>query len=189
MIAEDGEILVSGELVMLGYWNNPAETARVLTADGWLATGDIGLIDEDGHIVITDRKKDIIVNDKGDNVAPQRVEGMLTLQPEIGQAMVYGDRRPYLVGVVSPDPEHMMEWAAKQGVEVASLRQNPEFLRTLQAAVDRVNANLSVIEKVRRIIPADEPFTVENEQMTPSLKIRRHVLKKVYGERLDALYK
>jgi long-chain acyl-CoA synthetase len=189
MIAEDGEILVSGELVMQGYWNNPAETARVLTADGWLATGDIGLIDEDGHIVITDRKKDIIVNDKGDNVAPQRVEGMLTLQPEIGQAMVYGDRRPYLVGVVSPDPEHMMEWAAKQGVEVASLRQNPEFLRTLQAAVDRVNANLSVIEKVRRIIPADEPFTVENEQMTPSLKIRRHVLKKVYGERLDALYK
>lgn len=189
MIAEDGEILVAGELVMQGYWNNPAETARVLTADGWLATGDIGLIDEDGHIVITDRKKDIIVNDKGDNVAPQRVEGMLTLQPEIGQAMVYGDRRPYLVGVVSPDPEHMMEWAAKHGAEVASLRQNPEFLRTLQAAVDRVNANLSVIEKVRRIIPADEPFTVENEQMTPSLKIRRHVLKKIYGDRLDALYK
>jgi long-chain acyl-CoA synthetase len=188
-IAEDGEILVAGELVMQGYWNNPAETARVLTADGWLATGDIGLIDEDGHIVITDRKKDIIVNDKGDNVAPQRVEGMLTLQPEIGQAMVYGDRRPYLVGVVAPDPEHMMEWAAKHGAEVASLRTNPEFLRTLQAAVDRVNANLSVIEKVRRIIPADEPFTVENEQMTPSLKIRRHVLKKVYGERLDALYR
>jgi long-chain acyl-CoA synthetase len=188
-IAEDGEILVTGELVMQGYWNNPAETARVLTADGWLATGDIGLIDEDGHIVITDRKKDIIVNDKGDNVAPQRVEGMLTLQPEIGQAMVYGDRRPYLVGVVVPDPEHMMEWAAKHGVEVASLKGNPEFLRTLQAAVDRVNANLSVIEKVRRIIPADEPFTVENEQMTPSLKIRRHVLKGIYGERLDALYK
>ena len=189
MIAEDGEILVTGELVMQGYWNNAAETARVLTPDGWLATGDIGLIDEDGHIVITDRKKDIIVNDKGDNVAPQRVEGMLTLQPEIGQAMVYGDRRPYLVGVVSPDPEHMMEWAAKHGVDVSSLKTNPEFLRTLQAAVDRVNANLSVIEKVRRIIPADEPFTVENEQMTPSLKIRRHVLKQVYGPRLDALYR
>lgn len=188
-IADDGEILVSGELVMQGYWNNAAETARVLDREGWLATGDIGLIDEDGHIVITDRKKDIIVNDKGDNIAPQRVEGMLTLQPEIGQAMVYGDRRPYLVAVVVPDTEHMMEWAAKQGVEVASLRQNPEFLRTLQAAVDRVNANLSVIEKVRRIIPADEPFTVENEQMTPSLKIRRHILKKRYAERLDALYK
>jgi long-chain acyl-CoA synthetase len=188
-IAEDGEILVAGELVMAGYWNNEAETARVLTADGWLATGDIGLIDEDGHIVITDRKKDIIVNDKGDNVAPQRIEGMLTLQPEIAQAMVYGDRRPYLVGVVVPDPEHMMEWAAKHGADVATLKTNPEFIRSLQAAVDRVNASVSVIEKVRRVILADEPFTVENQQMTPSLKIRRHVLKGLYGERLDALYR
>ena len=188
-IAEDGEILVTGELVMKGYWNNPADTAKVLTPDGWLMTGDIGLLDEDGHIVITDRKKDILVNDKGDNIAPQRVEGLLTLQPEIAQAMVYGDRRPYLVGVAVPDAEFMMEWAAKHGAEVKTLRENPEFHRAVQAAVDRVNAQLSVIEKVRRIILADEPFTVENEQMTPSLKIRRHVLKKAYGTRLDALYK
>ena len=188
-IAEDGEILVAGELVMKGYWNNPADTAKVLTADGWLLTGDIGLIDEDGHIVITDRKKDILVNDKGDNIAPQRVEGLLTLQPEIAQAMVYGDRRPYLVGVTVPDAEFMMEWAAKHGAEVKSLRENPEFHRAIQAAVDRVNAQLSVIEKVRRVILADEPFTVENEQMTPSLKIRRHILKKAYGTRLDALYR
>jgi long-chain acyl-CoA synthetase len=188
-IAEDGEILVAGELVMKGYWNNPADTAKVLTPDGWLMTGDIGLLDEDGHIVITDRKKDILVNDKGDNIAPQRVEGLLTLQPEIAQAMVYGDRRPYLVGVAVPDAEFMMEWAAKHGAEVKTLRENPEFHRAVQAAVDRVNAQLSVIEKVRRIILTDEPFTVENEQMTPSLKIRRHVLKKAYGTRLDALYK
>jgi long-chain acyl-CoA synthetase len=188
-IADDGEILVAGELVMFGYWNNPEETARVLSADGWLATGDIGLLDEDGHIVITDRKKDIIVNDKGDNVAPQRVEGMLTLQPEIAQAMVYGDRRPHLVGVVVPDTEHMMEFAAAHGVDVASLKSNPDFTRSVQAAVDRVNAQLSVIEKVRRVIVADTPFTVENEQMTPSLKIRRHVLKKVYGDQLDSLYR
>jgi long-chain acyl-CoA synthetase len=187
-IAEDGEILVAGELVMFGYWQNEAETARVLV-DGWLHTGDIGLLDEDGHIVITDRKKDIIVNDKGDNVAPQRVEGMLTLQPEIGQAMVYGDKRPYLVGVIVPDTEHMMEWAARHGADIASLKTNAEFNRTLQAAVDRVNAQLSVIEKVRRVILADAPFTVDNEQMTPSMKIRRHVLKKVYGPRLEALYK
>lgn len=188
-IAEDGEIEVAGELVMKGYWNNKAETDRVLTEDGWLKTGDIGLIDEDGHIVITDRKKDIIVNDKGDNVAPQRIEGMLTLQPEIGQAMVYGDKRPYLVGVIVPDTEHMLEWAAKEGIDVASLKTNHEFTRSLQAAVDRVNASLSVIERVRRVILADAPFTVENEQMTPSLKIRRHVLKGVYGARLEALYK
>ncbi len=187
-IADDGEILVAGELVMAGYWQNDAETGRVLQ-DGWLHTGDIGIIDEDGHIVITDRKKDIIVNDKGDNVAPQRVEGMLTLQPEIGQAMVYGDRRPYLVGVVVPDTEHMMEWAARHGADVATLGTNPEFVRSLQAAVDRVNGQLSVTERVRRVIVADAPFTVENEQMTPSMKIRRHVLKTVYGTRLDALYK
>ncbi|MCG2839822.1 AMP-dependent synthetase/ligase [Sandaracinobacter sp. RS1-74] len=188
-IAEDGEILVAGELVMHGYWENAEETARVLTPNGWLMTGDIGLLDEDGHIVITDRKKDIIVNDKGDNVAPQRVEGMLTLQDEIAQAMVYGDKRPYLVGVVVPDNEFMLEWAAKHGVEPSALRQNPEFQRAMQAAVDRVNAGISVIEKVRRVILADAPFTVENEQMTPSLKIRRHILKKAYGPRLDALYK
>ena len=113
---------------------------------------------------------------------------MLTLQDEIAQAMVYGDKRPYLVGVVVPDNEFVMEWAAKQGVEVAAVRQNPEFVRAMQAAVDRVNGTVSVIEKVRRVIVADAPFTVENEQMTPSQKIRRHILKKVYGARLDALY-
>jgi long-chain acyl-CoA synthetase len=187
-IAEDGEILVAGELVMAGYWRNSEETARVLK-DGWLMTGDIGLIDEDGHIVITDRKKDIIVNDKGDNVAPQRVEGMLTLQPEIAQAMVHGDRRPYLVGVVVPDAEFRLEFAAKTAKDVAALDRDPAFVRAVQAAVDRVNAELSVIEKVRRVILADAPFTVENEQMTPSLKIRRHVLRQVYGPRLDALYR
>ena len=187
-IAEDGEILVRGELVMHGYWENPAETARVLR-DGWLHTGDIGILDSDGHIVITDRKKDIIVNDKGENVAPQKVEGMLTLQPEIAQAMVSGDRRPYLVGVVVPDSEFRMEWAARTGVDVHEADRHPEFLRAIQAAVDRVNQDLSVTEKVRRVILADQPFTVENEQLTPSLKIRRHVLRQVYGARLDALYR
>lgn len=188
-IAEDGEILVRGELVMHGYWQNDEETARVLK-DGWLHTGDIGHIDERGHIVITDRKKDIIVNDKGDNVAPQRVEGMLTLQPEILQAMVYGDRRPHLVGLVVPDPEWSLEWAQANGLrgDLAALRDNPAFVRAVMAAVDRVNAQLSVIEKVRRIMLADAPFSVENEQLTPSLKIRRHVLKKVYGDQLNALY-
>ena len=189
-IAGDGEILVRGELVMHGYWQNPMETERVLK-DGWLHTGDIGHIDADGHIVITDRKKDIIVNDKGDNVAPQRVEGMLTLQPEILQAMVYGDKRPHLVGLVVPDPEWAGEWAKANGHsgELAMLKGIPEFHRAIAAAVDRVNAQISVVEKVRRVIIADEAFTVENEQMTPSMKIRRHVLKQVYGERLDALYK
>ena len=172
-IAEDGEIMVRGENVMHGYWRNPEETARVLK-DGWLATGDVGHFDAKGRIVITDRKKDLIVNDKGDNVSPQRIEGMLTLQSEIAQAMVYGDRRPHLVALLVPDPE------------IASA---PDLHKRLEAAVDRVNADLSVIERVRRFILADGAFTIENEQLTPSMKIRRHVISKAYGERLDALYK
>ena len=189
-IAEDGEIEVQGELVMHGYWRNPEETARVLSADGWLSTGDIGHLDGAGRLVITDRKKDIIVNDKGDNVAPQRIEGMLTLQPEILQAMVAGDRRPYLVGLVVPDPEWRGAWAAAQGLaDDAALADDPAFGRAIQAAVDRVNADLSNIEKVRRVLVADAPFAIENEQLTPSLKIRRHVIRAAYGVRLDALYK
>lgn len=175
--AEDGELLVRGELVMHGYWNNPEETARVLK-DGWLHTGDVGHFDEKGRIAITDRKKDLIINDKGDNVSPQRVEGMLTLQPEIAQAMVTGDRRPHLVGLLVPEPEL-----------VAELKADPAALKArLQKAVDRVNADLSVIEKVRRFTLADEAFTVENEMLTPSMKIRRHVIKGRYGDALDGLY-
>jgi long-chain acyl-CoA synthetase len=189
-IAEDGEILVRGELVMKGYWRNPAMTERTVV-DGWLHTGDVGHIDERGRIVITDRKKDLIILDKGDNVAPQRVEGMLTLQPEIVQAMVVGDRRPYVVGLLVPDPEWTADWCRANGraYDFVALAQDPDYQRALSAAVDRVNADLSVIEKVRRFVLADEPFTVENQQLTPSIKIRRHVVKEKYGERLDALYK
>jgi long-chain acyl-CoA synthetase len=187
-IAEDGEILVSGELVMHGYWDNPGASEAVLQ-DGWLHTGDIGEFDAKGRIRITDRKKDMIVNDKGDNVSPQKVESMLTLQPEIGQAMVTGDRRPYVVGLIVPDREWSESWAETHGVAADPLPQNPAFLAAIRAAVDRVNAELSVIEKVRRFAFADEPFAIENEEMTPSLKIRRHKIKARYGERLDALYR
>ena len=177
-IAEDGEIMVRGEQVMKGYWKNPEQSAQVLR-DGWLATGDVGHLDERNRIVITDRKKDLIINDKGDNVSPQRVEGMLTLQPEVSQAMVFGDRRPHLVGLIVPDPEFAADY---KGDEAG-------LARAVGKAVDRVNADLSVIEKVRRFIFADAPFSVENEQLTPSMKIRRHVIADVYGERLDALFR
>ncbi|MXP10808.1 AMP-dependent synthetase/ligase [Pseudoblastomonas halimionae] len=197
-IAEDGEILVRGELVMKGYWRNEAETARALKPESadpdgepWLHTGDIGHIDEKGRIKITDRKKDMIVNDKGDNVAPQRVEGMLTLQPEIAQAMVYGDRKPNLVALIVPDAEWMAEWCKTQGkkFDCGELPHLPEFQRAIRTAIGRVNKDVSVVEKVRKFVFADEPFSIENEEMTPSMKIRRHKLKERYGERLDGLYR
>ncbi|MEY4671055.1 MAG: hypothetical protein RLZZ415_934 [Pseudomonadota bacterium] len=197
-IAQDGEILVRGELVMHGYWRNEAETARVLKepegepgSGNWLHTGDIGHIDDKGRIVITDRKKDMIVNDKGDNISPQKVEGMLTLQPEIAQAMVVGDKRPYVVGLIVPDAEWALEWARAQDekFDIKALQDLPAFRSAIRTAIDRVNQDLSVIEKVRQFAFADEAFAIENEEMTPSLKIRRHKLKDRYGERLDALYK
>jgi long-chain acyl-CoA synthetase len=188
-IADDGEILVRGELVMKGYWNNPAETARAIRS-GWLHTGDIGEFDAAGRLRITDRKKDLIVNDKGDNVAPAKLEGMLTLQPEIGQVMVHGDRRPHIVALIVPDPDWTREWAAANGkpAELDALRDDPAFRAALRAAVDRVNADLSVIEKVRRFALADEPFTIDNEMLTPKQSIRRHIIRAHYQDRLDALY-
>ncbi len=189
-VADDGELLVRGELVMQGYWQNESETRRVLK-DGWLHTGDIGHIDEAGRIVITDRKKDLIVNDKGDNVAPQKVEGMLTLQPEISQAMIAGDRRPYMVGLIVPDAEWALEFCRTHscGFDFAKIQDRPEFHKALSEAVDRVNRDLSVVERVRRFVFADEPFSIENGEMTPSMKIRRHVIKERYASRLDGMYR
>ena len=179
-----------GPLVMKGYWRNKAETARVIK-DGWLHTGDIGHIDEAGRIAITDRKKDLIVNDKGDNIAPQKVEGVLTLQPEILQAMVSGDKRPYVVGLIVPDPEWTVDWCRDQDMkcDFAALQDNPAYRSAVRAAVDRVNADLSVTEKVRQFEFTDEPFSIENEEMTPSMKIRRHVIRERYAERVSGMYK
>jgi long-chain acyl-CoA synthetase len=189
-IADDGEVLVRGELVMLGYWGNPEDTAKAIV-DGWLHTGDIGHLDARGRIVITDRKKDIIVNDKGDNVAPQKLEGMLTLQPEIAQAMVSGDKRPYIVALIVPDNDWSATWAKAHGepADSGALQQLPAYRSAIRAAIDRVNAELTVTEKIRRFAFADEPFSVENAMMTPSLKIRRGPIRERYGERLAALYK
>ena len=188
-IAEDGEILVRGELVMLGYWGNP-EASGETVRNGWLHTGDIGLIDGDGYLKITDRKKDIIVNSGGDNISPQRIEGMLALQPEIAQAMVHGDQRPHLVGLLVPDDEWMKEWAAgkSKAAGLGALAGDKDFLEALSAAVERTNQELSNIEWVRRFIIAAAPFSIDNGQMTPTMKIRRHKLKETYGEALEALY-
>ncbi|MGB1027366.1 MAG: long-chain fatty acid--CoA ligase, partial [Rhodospirillaceae bacterium] len=190
LIAEDGEILARGPMVMDGYWNDPDSTAQAIDAEACLHTGDIGKFDEDGYLQITDRKKDIIVNSGGDNISPQRIEGILCLEAEIAQAMVYGDKKPHLVALLVPDTEFLTKWAHSKGKskDLAALCEDEDLRKELSAVLDRSNKALSSIEKVRRFVIAKEPFSTDNSQMTPTLKVRRHVVKEVYGEALEALY-
>jgi long-chain acyl-CoA synthetase len=185
-IAEDGEILVAGDNVMKGYWNDPEATARTL-ADGWLKTGDIGHLDDQGYLRITDRKRDFIKNSGGDMIAPAKIEGTLTLQPEIAQAMVLGDQRPHLVAILVPDPEFAGQFAPP-GTELAALGDNAALLRALGDVVTRVNATLPAVERVRRFMIAGEPFTPVNGQLTPTLKIKRHIVRAVYRDAIENLY-
>ena len=189
-IASDGEILVRGPLVMKGYWNDPDGTIATIDDQGWLHTGDIGQIDQDGYIEITDRKKDIIVNSGGDNVSPQRIQGVLCLEQSIAQAMAYGDKKPYITAVIVPDEEFAKAWAAEHGVadDSASLAANGAFRTAMAKAVEHANGQLSALEKVRKFTLASQPFTVENGQMTPTLKVRRHAVLREYRDALDALY-
>ena len=187
-IATDGEILVRGELLMTGYWNNQEATKNTIK-DGWLHTGDIGTIDKNNFIEITDRKKDIIVNSGGDNLSPQRVEGFLTLEPEILQAMVYGDKKSHIVALIIPDKDFLNEWGERTGndANIETLDED-KFRKEISAAVERVNNNLSVIEKVRRFHISFDEFTVENQMITPTLKVRRHKIIEKYHSELENLY-
>ena len=188
-INEAGEILVRGELVMLGYWGDQAATDAAIR-DGWLHTGDVGQIDPDGAIRITDRKKDIIVNSGGDNISPQRVEGILELEPEIAQTMAYGDQKPHLVALIVPNAEFALEWAHahKKPSELGKLLEDDAFRKCISDALDRANAKLSPIERVKRFTLTAEAFTIENHRMTPTLKVRRHKIRQHYGEALEGLY-
>jgi long-chain acyl-CoA synthetase len=188
-IAEDGEILIRGGLVMNGYWKDPEATAAALQ-DGWLHTGDIGELDADGYLRITDRKKDLIVNSGGDNIAPQRVEGVLLLEPEIGQAVVFGDRKPYLVALLVPHADFAKRYARERhkGADPAVLAESPEFRDAVGAAVTRANRRLSTIERVRRFHVMPEPFTIENGMMTPTMKLRRHMIYRSYRDLIEGLY-
>jgi len=174
--ADDGEILVRGDLLMKGYWRDDHSTAATIR-DGWLYTGDIGSADEDGYITITGRKKEIIVNSGGENIVPSRVEALLTIEPEIEQAMVDGDRRPWLAAVIVPSDEARIKAGSDDALKLL-----------IAETVDRANSRLSQIERVRRFIIADEGFTNENNQLTATLKVRRHMVKAQYQDRLDALY-
>ncbi|BBK38750.1 AMP-dependent synthetase [Allostella sp. ATCC 35155] len=188
-IAEDGEILVRGANVMKGYWQDPEATARTVV-DGWLHTGDVGHLEADGYLVITDRKKDFIKNAGGDMIAPQRIEGLLTLEPLIAQAIVHGDRRPYLVALLVPDEDRAKEWAGEHGKpkDLQLLIDDEAFRRAVAEAVGRVNAGLPAIERIRRWQLLSEPFSVPNGLLTPTFKIRRHRIREVYGATLQGLY-
>jgi long-chain acyl-CoA synthetase len=188
-IAEDGEILVRGDNVMKGYWNDPEATSRTL-AEGWLHTGDIGALDPDGFLRITDRKRDFIKNSGGDMISPARVESALTLAPEIAQAMVTGDRRPYLVAVIVPDPDFAAAYAKEHAVsgELAALARDPGCHKALGDIVARINRDLQGHERVRRFVIAAEPFSLANAQLTPTLKIRRYAIREAYQPAFDQLY-
>jgi long-chain acyl-CoA synthetase len=188
-IADDGEILVRGDLLMKGYWENKHETNETIK-DGWLHTGDIGQMDDQNYIQITDRKKDIIVNSGGDNISPQRIEGFLTLEPEIAQAMVYGDKKPHVVALIVPDREFAKEWAIETGnsENLEEIISHDDFRKIINEALDRANKHLSVIERVRRLTITTQEFTVDNEMMTPTLKVRRHIIKERYLDQLEKLY-
>jgi long-chain acyl-CoA synthetase len=188
-IADDGEILVRGESVMQGYWRDEAATAKALQ-DGWLHTGDVGLIDDAGFIQITDRKRDLIVLSGGDNCAPQRVEGILSLEPELGQVMVYGDRRPHLVALIVPDLDFARSYARQHRLapDLSTLADDPGFQRAIADAVGRANQNLSVIERVRRYRLMAQPFTIENGLMTPTMKLKRQQIFQLHQGLIDGLY-
>ena len=188
-IAEDGEILVRGENIMNGYWNDPKATSSTIV-DGWVHTGDIGEFDNDNYLKITDRKKDIIVNAGGDNISPSRVEEKLNIEPEISQSMVYGDFKNYLVAIIVPDKEQALLWAKNNDKEnsLSTIVKDEDYNKTIKEIISKVNNNLSVIEQVRKFILIDHEFTIENDMMTPTMKVKRYKIKGVFGDQLEKLY-
>ena len=188
-IANDGEILVRGENIMNGYWNDPEATNSTII-DGWVHTGDIGEFDSENYLKITDRKKDIIVNAGGDNISPSRIEAKLDIEPEIAQSMLYGDYKNYLVAVIVPDKEQAIKWAEKNNKNrtISEIVKDEFFIKNIREVLARVNKNLSVIEQVKKFILIDHEFTIENNMMTPSMKVRRFKVKEMYADKLDNLY-
>ena len=168
-LAEDGEILVKGENLMLGYWNNQEATNKTII-DGWLHTGDIGEFDKEGYLKITDRKKDIIVSLGGDNIAPSKLENLLTLSSDIEQACVFGEQKNYIAALIILSSDSK---ATKEQIDLY---------------IEKMNADLTQPEKIKRYHIIDEPFTIENNLMTPTMKVRRHEVEKKYSEVINGMF-
>lgn len=189
-IAADGEIEVRSETVFQGYYKDPEATAAVLTPDGWLKTGDIGELDEDGFLRITDRKKDILVTAGGKNVAPQNLENDLKTSRYISQALVVGDRRPYVAALITLDAEEVGRWAAERGIEgdLAALARDERVRQLVQEIVDEVNRERSRFEQIKRFAILPRDFSAEEGEITPTLKLRRRAVQEHFAAEIDALY-
>jgi long-chain acyl-CoA synthetase len=191
-IAPDGEILGRGPNIAKGYFKKPEATAEVFLPDGWFATGDIGTIDADGFLYITDRKKDMIVTAGGINIAPQNIENLLKGDPFISQAMVHGDRRPYPVALVTLNPDELAKFAREQGILVtdrAALAKHPKVVERVSRIIEERNAELQSYAKIKKFAILPDDFTIETGHLTPTLKVRRKIVTETHKELLDSLYR
>ncbi len=190
-IADDGEILTRGPLNTPGYLNLPDQTAQLIDADGWLHTGDIGSLDHEGFLSVVDRKKDLIITSGGENISPAAIENLLVAHPLIGQALSYGDRRPYVVALLTLDGTVAPAWARARGIEACSLDElagEPAVLAAVGQAVADANERLARVQQVKRwrLLPVE--WTAESEELTPTFKLRRRVVHAKYADVIDALY-
>lgn len=190
-IAEDGEILVKGPGIFKGYFRNPEATAETLR-DGWLHSGDVGELDEDGFLKITDRKKDLIITAGGKNIAPQNIENQLKFSPYINDAIVIGDRRKYLVALIAIDEENVIKYAQDHKIQFstyASLTQAPEIKQLIQKEVDRVNKTLAQVEQVKKFAIIPKKLYEEDGEVTPTMKVKRKAINEAYKDVIEKLYK
>lgn len=186
-IADDGEILVSGPNVFLGYYKEPEATAETLI-DGWLHSGDLGAIDADGFLSITGRKKEILITAGGKNISPKNIEAALKNDPLVGEAVVIGDRRKYLTVLVTLEPDATKKFAAERGIDEKGIGGHPALRARLQETVDRVNVDLARVETVKKFTVLDAPFSVESGELTPTLKLKRRVINEKYATQIEAMY-
>lgn len=189
-IAEDGEIQLHGPHLFAGYWNNPDATRATMTDDGWLRTGDLGVIDEEGYVRITGRSKEIIITAGGKNLTPTELENDLRQSPFVSYALMYGDRRPYPVALVTLDAEYAVPWAAAQGLptDLPSIAVLPQVRDSIQATLDEANARHAPVGQIKRFAILDSDFSQETGELTPTLKMKRAVIDSKYAAVLDALY-